>query len=174
MLQQFFHNTPENKKYSPKDILYDIDFFYSSLQQTPGLIDNRFFEKIFRAPYWKFLKHFDELDKEELDYLHQGVMGILLFMGYQYLFDKGDQIAKAHKEITGSLYRFSSDNGKTEKLKDLVLETLKMVALKKAGQLDVNRNNEIYKSITWTLKNIVLNNKIKSKGRSFDLSGTGR
>ena len=157
MLQQLLHN-PSNKKYRPEDIINDIDFFYALLQQNPELLDNRFFEKIFPAPYWKFLKHFDELEKEELDYLHNGILGILLFMGYQYLYEKGDKIVKAHKEIADSLHAFSSGNEKTEKLKGLVLETLNKVVRKKAGEFDKNQNNEIYKSITWTLKNIVLNN----------------
>ncbi len=159
MLQHFLHNTSvKNEKYKVKDIMNDIALFYSLLQQNQEIFDNRFFEKIFPAPYWEFLKHFDELDEEELDYLHQGVLGILLFMAYQYLYGKGDQMADAHKKITGCLHAFSSGNEKTEKMKSMVLKALNMVALKKSEQFDMNRNNEIYKSITWILKNIVLNN----------------
>jgi len=141
------------------DIFYDIGFFKQYIIHNEPLLDEWYLKNIFTIKYWNYLHNYKWLNSNRLDYLQQGILSLLLFINYQYL-ENRNRIIVAHIDtINKSLKNFSSHNQKTLKLYRMVKSSIGKVERKMAGDFNSETNIEIYKSITWTLKNIILADK---------------
>jgi len=139
------------------DILVDIELFYSYIRQNGQITDEWYLSNMFTYNYWSYFQANNWLSPERENFLHQGILNFILFMSYQYLDNKGNHIEKISQKAFKSIYIYTPQDKKTEELKSMVINTLIMVEKKKRGDFDIANNSEIFKSITWTLQNTILN-----------------
>lgn len=169
MLQQLINSVFRPKKEIVSDIFFDIDLFNNYIIGNGQLFDEWYFRNIFTTEYWNYLNNYGWLSRNEQNKLHQGILSILLFLVLHFLEGKNRIIEDHLDEINRSLDNFNSNNGKSLKLHQLVKESLKLLKRKNSGVNDEEINAEIYKSITWTLKNIILvdnNNTAENKDKN--------
>ncbi len=157
MLRHFLNNTFQIDKARVDDVLNDIGLFYSSLQKYNGAFDDWYFKNVFTAPYWQYLKYYKWLSTEEQNYLHQGILSLILFMSYQSLQEESDIVENNINNILNALEIFNGNNNKTNKLKSLTQNAIEMAQQKFKGEL--SDNNKIISSIKWTLTNIIIKNE---------------
>ena len=157
MLQQLLHTIfkPDRKRISA--VITDIEIFYTYMHKNKQLEDDIYLIYIYSNNYWSYLHSYSWLSHEQENYLHQGILNFILFHCYQYLDNKEDQFYKSTHKILNSLYSFSPQNEKTRKLQSMVIEALIMVKRKKQGNFNIENNSVIFKYITWTLQNTILN-----------------
>ena len=139
------------------DILNDIELFYNYIRQNGQITDEWYLSNTFKHNYWSYFHSISWLSSERENYLHQGILNFILFMSYQYLDSKGDHIKSISQKAFRLIYNFISKDKKTEQLRSIVIRTLIMVEKKKRGSFNIANNSEIFKSITWTLQNTILN-----------------
>ncbi len=159
MIQHYIYGFLGLNKKKVSGIFLDIELFYNYIQQNGQIFDEWYFNNIFDIKYWNYLNNYKWLSNKETDMLHQGILNLILFLCYQNLEDNNSTIHKHLSEIQKSLIRFSSKSPKTQKLYHLVEKAIKLVENKKDDGYNIEINTEIYKSITWTLKNIILVDK---------------
>ncbi len=157
MFQQLIHTIFKNDRKKVLTVITDIETFYTYMQKNRQLEDDLYLKNLLSNNYWYYLHKYSWLSHEHENYLHQGILNFILFHCYQYLDNKEDQINKSTHSILSSLYSFSSQNEKTKKLQSMVIEALIMVRRKKQGDFKIENNSIIYKYITWTLQNTILN-----------------
>ncbi len=155
LLQTFFGN--DKKKVA--GIMKDIDFFYGYIEKNGQVMDEWYFSHVFTTPYWNYLHRYKWLNRADQDFLDRGILSILLFMAYNYLEGKGDIIVRHLDEIKQNVKHFQSSDVQAKKLQNIVTGALKLAEKKQKGVFDNKTNKTIFKSITWTLKNIVLQAK---------------
>ncbi len=157
MFQHLIHSVFGYNKGKVLDIINDIELFYSYILKNGQIVDERYLSNVFADDFWSYLKTYSWLSPQRETFLHQGILNLTLFLSYQYLDDKGQHIEKISQKAFRLLSSFSPRIEKTEKLRNIVLEVLIMVEKKKQGTFSIVDNGEIYKFITWTLQNTILN-----------------
>ncbi len=167
MVNNILYRVFRSDKKKIEDVLYDINLLYKYINQNAHIIDSWCFQTVFKSKYWLYLLNYKWLTDKELDYLHQGVLNIILFRIQQHLEESGTFPQKVFLDIQNSLNYFSSKNETSVKLCRMVKDALKLAMLKQEGKYDNTTNGEIYKSITWTLKNTILKNT--SNKNSYNL-----
>ena len=156
MLQQLINTVFRFDKKVVSEIFLDIDLFNNYIISNGQPLDEWYLKNIFTTNYWNYLHNYKWLNSNKLDYLQQGILSLLLFTNYQYLENRNRIIVTHIDVINKSLKKFSSHNQKTLKLLQMVKSSIRMVERKKAGNSISETDNEINKSIIWTLKNIIL------------------
>ncbi len=154
MFQQLVNNYIQPKKDKVSDILFDIELFYCYLQQYGQIIENWYFQNVFRTNYWGYLENYRWLTTKQQNFLHQGILSILLFKCYQHLENTSKINESDIGRIKYSVNSFHPNTLLSKRLKTIVEKAITMV---ENGTCD-NSENELLESITWTLKNIVLKN----------------
>lgn len=141
------------------NVMHDIDLFYTYLNKNNANIDEWYFRNVFTEDYSQFLKNYTWLSKEEINYLHRGVLSLLLFKSFSMI--QGGN----YKQLTANninselnLIKFSTTDPLTEKLRKLTLGAIKLQKKSKKKKIESNENKELVRSVTWTLHNIVLTN----------------
>ncbi len=159
MFKQIIHTLIRANKKEIARIMSDIRFFYKNLKEndTNIMIDDCF-DKAVKNKYWNYLNYERGLTNPEKDYLQQGIMSILLFACFHYLDNKELAIASDSVDIHNSLLRFRCTNRISCDLHYKLMDAIIMVEKRKNGVLDQGEKNKLYKSIAWTLQNIILKN----------------
>ena len=157
-----FHTTHKRLN----EVMYDIDLFYSYLEKNNANVDEWYFRNVFTLNYCYFLKNFSYLKNEEQNYLHRGVLTLMLFKSFSKI-QSGNyfQAKENYKNTEVKLVKFSTTDPLTEKLRKLTLGATKLLKKTKNKKIDSNENKELIRSVTWALHNIVLINepsKVKS------------
>ena len=157
MFHQLIHTIFKNDRKRISAVINDIEIFYTHMQKNKQLEDHLYLRNLLSNNYWSYLHSYSWLSPESENYLHQGILNFILFLCYQYLDNNEEQIYKSTNEILSSLYSFSPQNEKTKKLQNMVIEALIMVNRKKQDNFHIENNSVIFKYITWTLQNTILN-----------------
>jgi len=153
MIQQVLHRIFRSEKNKVKDMFYDIALFYKYINQNLHKLDELYFQKMFSKRYWVYLNSYPWLTDEKQDYLHQGILNIMLFQIHKHL-EENDDLSKATLLVfKKALYSYSPRDKITNDLCNLAKDTILLITLKQQGKHNSNTNGKIYKSITWTLKN---------------------
>ena len=160
MLKQLIHSVFKADTKEVIQITSDIKSFYRNIVENHKDVvdDEPYFNKVISTKYWSYLNYTKGLNVQEQDFLQQGILSILLFLSFHYLDNKEGQIGSNSTEIYKSLMHFHSINNISMKLRSKLMNAIIMVEKKKNGHYDQESNSEIYKSITWTLQNIILTN----------------
>ena len=152
----FFHTNHKRLN----EVMYDIDLFYSYLEKNNAKIDEWYFRNVFTSNYYYFLKNFSYLNNEEQNYLHRGVLTLMLFKSFSKIQSGNyDQTNDNYKNTEAKLVKFSTTNPLTEKLRKLTLGAIKLIEKSKNKKIESNVNKELIRSVTWALHNIVLTNE---------------
>ena len=159
MFKQLIHTFIKANNKEVAQIMSEIKSFYKNIEENYAnkMIDDCF-DKAIKKKYWNYLNYGKGLNKSEKDYLQQGIMSILLFSCFHYLDNKETVIGSSSADIHNSLLHFNCTNHISCELHDKLKGAIIMIEKKKTGNLDKGENNKIYKSITWTLQNIILKN----------------
>lgn len=158
----FFHTNQKRLN----EVMYDIDLFYSYLEKNNANVDEWYFRNVFTIDYCYFLKNFSHLNNEEQNYLHRGVLTLILFKSFSKI-QGGNyfQTQDSCKDAELKLSKFSTTDPLTDKLCKLTLGAIKIIEKSEKKKIESNENKELIRSVTWALHNIVLINepsKVKS------------
>ncbi|RLD37127.1 MAG: hypothetical protein DRI89_15510 [Bacteroidetes bacterium] len=156
MFQQLLNSVFKPDKKIVSDIFFDIDLLYGYISNNGQVFDEWYFKNIFTIAYWNYLNNYSWLSNDEQARLHQGILSMILFLLLLLLEDKNKGIEKHLVDISKSLYSFKSNNSSSLKLCQLVRSSIKLLERKKTNGHNEETNTAIYKSISWTLKNIIL------------------
>jgi hypothetical protein len=153
MFQQLFNKLLLRKRIPVMEVLDEITLFYSNLNENKEVIDEWCFSHVFNTDYCNYLKNYSWLEQEKLDYLHQGVLNLVLFKMFSLM---GNNKHSSKREMHMVLHRI-------DKFTPLSIKTKKLAELTKRSISILNGNtgnkNEINKIISWTLNNIILSHK---------------
>jgi hypothetical protein len=154
MLQQLknIYRKPSVKKVS--GVLQDIDLFYNYLYESGHGIDTWYFENVFKENYHLYLQNFRFLDTNTEQYLHQGVMCIILFKCYQITNNDSWPSMNELDKISDSLSNIKSADTITKGVK---IRLEKAISLSKQKTRSMN-DDEWLRSISWIVKNVVMKN----------------
>ncbi|RLD60256.1 MAG: hypothetical protein DRJ05_04990 [Bacteroidetes bacterium] len=158
MFKQFIHTVFKAESKEVTQITSDIKSFYKNIEENSAscMADGRYFNNLITAKYWGCLNLKKGLSNREQDFLQQGILSMLLFLSFHFLENKGGPIGSHTIEIYKSIMYFRSPNQESMKLHHLTMNAITLVEKKKHGRFNQETNSEIYKSITWTLQNIIL------------------
>ncbi|MCF6171236.1 MAG: hypothetical protein L3J66_09695 [Bacteroidales bacterium] len=159
MLAKLKQTVFRNNKKKVSEIMNDIHLFYQYIDENGQLIDYWYFDHVFTANYWNYLRNYKWLSSHEQDFLHRGILSMLLFMGYLYLDGKADPFIGHLSEIKSAVANFHSHKAQNKKLSGMVNNALDLAEKKQGGHFNSETHTDIFKSISWTLKSIVLANK---------------
>lgn len=137
----------------------DINTLYFIINKNDGKIGEWYLKNTNSKQHISLLVNFSHLSNDELALLHQGILNIQLFNIYKYLEENGAFTKSEFSKLRKALYSFSPVDILTIKLCQLLKKSLLLVTLKQQGKYDKNTNGQIYKSITWTLKNTIINSE---------------
>jgi len=158
MFQRLSINTPCFKRTNVTKTIYDIDLFYSYLRQNTINIDEWYFDNIFSLEYHNYLHNYNWLHQRELDYLHQGILNLILFKHYRINEQTNTLDTKYNlKKVSRAIAKLKTSSPITYKLQTMVLNALKSVGKNKND--DVINDIDVLKSIKWSLQNIILAEK---------------
>ncbi len=158
MFHRVINNIFKIKRKEISEVIYDIDLFYNYLRQNKYVVDEWYFNNVLTIDYRRYLKNFNWMKQDELSYLHQGVLNLILFKLY-FLCEKPDSVLYPSRSLARALNNFESINPKTNKLLNLAKKTLIILEQKQENNTDTPFNPEIYESIKWTTQNILESNK---------------
>ncbi len=159
MLQRIVNNILYYSRSEVQEVIYDIGLFYEYLRQNEKLIDQWHFKNVFSAQYWRYLRHYNWLKPEEINYVHQGILNLILFKTYLNLGDERQINTIASGKIIKAVNKLESSNALTIKLENKVVNALRLVANNRNTLLNDEKRSEIYKSVNWALKHIILSDE---------------
>jgi hypothetical protein len=157
MFQLLLNNFRRSEKEKVKDVLFDIELFFNYLERYGQIIDEWYFHNVFSANYWKFLKHYGWLDNSRQEFLHQGVLSMILFQCHQHL--EGISMLTNGRIISmkSSMDQFKTTSPTTNKLHVIVQDAITLIKNNNSDEHSLKRSKtEIYSSVLWALKNVIL------------------
>jgi len=159
MLQQLINTILKPQSKILIRILNDIDTLYDCIRKN-GEIDNEtHFKHLFTYKYWNYLRYYPRLSVEDQNKLIIGCLNFILFLNQQYINNKGTYIIKHYDEINRALNAFSPVAETHIKLQYMAKEAM-ILSWKKMNKMNFGESQSaIYHSISWTLKNTILNNE---------------
>ena len=158
MFQQLINSIIKPSRSQIADIMFDIDLFFNYLNQYGQIIDVWYFQNVFTSNYWEYLGNYNWLSQKKQDFIHQGIMSIVLTMCYQHM-EQTRKISSSNQDsILRSLEHFRSDNVKSKKLRNIVISSMNLIKEQNTENYSEETKSEIYNSILWTIKNIILIN----------------
>jgi len=158
MFQRLLSNTIHFKRKEISNVIEDINLFYSYLRQNNLDINDWYFDNIFTLKYHNYLHNYSWLNKRELDYLQQGILNLILFKYYRGIGETSTSVNKnVLRKVTRVIAKHNPPNPITQKLQTLVLNALKS-GVGNHNNYIIN-DNDILKSINWSLQNIILTEK---------------
>jgi len=143
-------------------VIYDIDLFYEYLRQNEKLIDQWYFNNVFSAEYWRYLRNYNWLKPDDLNYIHQGILNMILFKIYSNLEGKEPENKISSKKIIKAINKLETNNMLTVKLGNEVANALSLVGNNKKRLENNDKRSKMYKSINWALRNIILSDEPSS------------
>jgi hypothetical protein len=159
MLQQLFNSVFKSKQKTISKVLNDIDVLYEYICNNGKIYEETRFKQTFGNNYWLYLNYYPAITTAQQDKLITGCLNIILFLNQQYINDKGTIIEKYYSNINGVLNTFKPVTETHTKLYYMVREAM-IISWKKINRMDYHgQQNIIYQSISWTLKNTILNNE---------------
>ena len=160
MLQRIVNNVFNYSRAEVQEVIFDIHFFYKNLRQNKHIINEWHFKNVFSVPYWQYFKNYRWLNHEEEDFLHQGILNLLLFRLY-FIASSGKPPLLELKlnQIKKSLCNLKTSNAKTLKLQKYVFNLLRAFEGSIPGTGKFVNPNSFHKAINWTLYNIILTDK---------------
>jgi hypothetical protein len=159
MLKQIIHTVFKTEKKVLPNIILDINSFYDIIATDNFDTCDWDFDNMVSGKYWLFLDNKYKAFETEKDFIQQGILTLLLFMVFQLLDDRANLSIGQLKGIKKSIYNFESDNTKSIKLLGFVQNAIILAELKTLYKTDESPNEDIYRSISWTLQNIILLNQ---------------
>jgi len=156
MILKFINKVFSPEKQSVPHVISDIGIIYNYIQQNGEIYDEWYFQNVFTLKYWNYLKYYPWLSPEEQDYLICGCLNIILFLSNRYLEKRESFIQNHFSEINDVVNAFYPLTGTHKILYYIVKEALILVGKKINGLEYQGRRNNIYHSISWTLKNTIL------------------
>jgi len=160
MIRQLANNIFSIDKNRITLVLDEIDLFYYYLQNNTDTFDDWYFKNIFTTHYWHYLKNYKWLSSEKQDHLHQGILSIVLFQSYNSLEYKPNALDTNLIKIEKAIANLVSKDKKSLALKGFALRAIDLLKHKSNGNGN-NSKAEIYKSIKWTLINIIFKQENK-------------
>jgi len=157
ILQQSIYSwfCPEKRK--TRSALSEIDQLYLHIYEKGELYGEWYFGKNHYHQYWKYLHHYTWLSKTEQDNLITGSLNIILFLAHDCIQGKGTIIQKNIIEIINAVNNYHPETARQKQLWFMVKEALILCEKRISGMQNNNKENAIYNSISWTLKNTILN-----------------
>ena len=166
MFQHLVNRIFFQEKTKVKSVINDIGTIYNCIKEN-GEINNEFaFQNNYPKKYWNYLNYYPFLKPDEQEYLITGCLNIILFLIHKHIENNGTLIAENYADISKAVNNFQPKTDVNEKLYYMVKEAL-ILSWKKMNNFgfDEKRNN-IYQSISWTLKYTIIKNspdKIKNQ-----------
>jgi hypothetical protein len=165
MIRQLANNIFSIDKSRVTIVLDEIDLFYHYLQNNTDMFDDWYFKNIFTTQYWYYLKNYKWLSVNKQDYLHQGILSFIMFLCYNSIEGQPNIIDSHLGEVEKAIRDFASNNKKSLALKSFSLRAIELLKHKSNHTDDDNNKAEIYKSIKWTLINIIFKQENKNLNR---------
>jgi hypothetical protein len=159
MLKQIIHKVFKTEKKALPQIISDINSFYEIIATDSFDTCDWDFDNLISGKYWLFLDSKYKGFKTERDFIQQGILTMLLFLVFQLLENRTRLSIVQLKEIKKSIYNFKNGNAKSIKLFGFVQNAINLAELKTLCKTDKGSNEDIYRSISWTLQNIILINQ---------------
>ncbi len=143
--------------------LHDIETIYNCIREKGEIYDEPAFQNTYSKDYWNYLTYYPFLNRKQQEYLITGCLNIILFLAHKYLENDGIILKENYNAISHAVNAFKPRTDIHEKLTYMVKEAL-ILSWKKMNNFGYNdgRNN-IYQSISWTLKYTIMNNSPEKK-----------
>jgi hypothetical protein len=156
MLHQLFNKLLFPERHKIYLIINDIDHFYECIKKNGEITGQGLFKNNYCTDYWNYLNYYNWLAPDRQDLLITGILNIILFLAHYYLESDGAILPGYYQAINSSLDRFSPGTEKHERLYYMVKEAL-IIVWKKMNDFTYDRKrNNVYQSISWTLKHTIL------------------
>ena len=159
MFHQIINTIFKSQRKNLLIILKDIDFFNKYIYENGEIYNESDFEHLIKYKFWNYLNYYPGLSATEQDKLITGCLNFILFLNHLYISDKGTFIQIQYSEINKAISSFKPVTKMHIRLHFMVREAM-IISWKKINRMDYHgQQNIIYQSISWTLKNTILNNE---------------